>query len=1092
MVVEERDSGGKRQGSARSSSERSSNNSAKSFGRKMPIELLKQVDQLWSKRRSHSTSDINEDLASRFFHACEDGDVEEMMEVLRAEEERTAVTKIINAKNAEGRTGLALAAEANHSLTALLLIRLGARVDIHDKRDKISLTYAVQRRNLTLVLAMLSALCGLAGTASREVDAHLTRREATQLYALLGEMDAVKVGRAASLIFLVNPENAILTLVRGSTAASNKALLVKGRSPSRFEELERAARLLDKAIAALLYQLPMLIIPRNREEIAEATSHARLSVPSGLTRAKTGSLAGSSVLPRLCSRALDRQVAASGGSAPARLAAVSQEGKKAVYSRRQLIQCLLKNSQVIEVAVRYEYKAFFALPAIMNYLEDQWGGALVERQRELEEQHRNKDRAHETSVFAGGIHVGSRVKHEKHGEGSVVARLKDRRLHVEFDAGETHNYNPGSVVTKLTLLETDEEQRDEDDPGVGFTELGAAFPRVVLQGLIMWLPLAVYPPLADWLRKKAGTRYLLEVPSLKFFSSFMSDVVLFVSLTLLSQPKYYTLLGWKPWNGDETLTFFAAHFVLALGICFNEWRQYILSKVEIISEFGEIVSKTRLTSCNGVFQLVSATTDMLYEMSRIEVLEFCDLFGPLLACASLLNSLLSSSDTLPQTLSFALLLLGVRLLRVATMMPTLGPLILMINKMFYDVYTWLIVQATFMLGFASAFYALAGNPDTAVRPGSSENGANDDDVCGLLMISEHQDLDNNVFIGSLKAFGKTLLMLAESMLLQEAPLACMRTYSSSPAAAELLLMLFQLFTAILMLNMLIAMMAKTFDRIHDETAINFNFLRAQTITTWVEQHPSPPPFNLLVAMYAPIKLIMTMVDRLITKRENRQLKHLGVFHDHTCGAPPPAHFLLTNTFQNEQHVRDLARSISQYVREAEDDRIGKLEIERGARLDRLESTLEHVLAKTEDVFRFLKGYASSVDGYRLDPADHVTHGVVGEQPTEDDQKSAATEDGSITSRAPSPATVTTAPSPATVLADKLKAGTPVKLVPPKSEEEKLWGEAPNRHRTRRRTTRRKALPHDGPDRGEDRGYARTPTSRVSLTSLATLNACYKT
>ena len=62
----------------------------------------------------------------------------------------------------------------------------------------------------------------------------------------------------------------------------------------------------------------------------------------------------------------------------------------------------------------------------------------------------------------------------------------------------------------------------------------------------------------------------------------------------------------------------------------------------------------------------------------------------------------------------------------------------------------------------------------------------------------------------------------------------------------------------------------------------------------------------------------------------------------------------------------------------------------------------------------------------------------------------------------------------------------------KSEEEKLWGEAPNRHRTRRRTTRRKALPHDGPDRGEDRGYARTPTSRVSLTSLATLNACYKT
>ena len=33
--------------------------------------------------------------------------------------------------------------------------------------------------------------------------------------------------------------------------------------------------------------------------------------------------------------------------------------------------------QAIEVAVRYEYKPFFAIPSVMNYLEDNWAGVLV-------------------------------------------------------------------------------------------------------------------------------------------------------------------------------------------------------------------------------------------------------------------------------------------------------------------------------------------------------------------------------------------------------------------------------------------------------------------------------------------------------------------------------------------------------------------------------------------------------------------------------------------------------------------------------------------------------------------------------------------
>jgi hypothetical protein len=38
------------------------------------------------------------------------------------------------------------------------------------------------------------------------------------------------------------------------------------------------------------------------------------------------------------------------------------------------------------------------------------------------------------------------------------------------------------------------------------------------------------------------------VPVLKFYLSVSLDLLLFLSLTFLSHPKYYTWLGWTPWE----------------------------------------------------------------------------------------------------------------------------------------------------------------------------------------------------------------------------------------------------------------------------------------------------------------------------------------------------------------------------------------------------------------------------------------------------------------------------------------------------------------------------------------------------------------
>ena len=47
--------------------------------------------------------------------------------------------------------------------------------------------------------------------------------------------------------------------------------------------------------------------------------------------------------------------------------------------------------------------------------------------------------------------VGDRVRHAKHGEGTVAEKMEDGRTRVAFDIGAEHRYQPSSL-TKLTLV----------------------------------------------------------------------------------------------------------------------------------------------------------------------------------------------------------------------------------------------------------------------------------------------------------------------------------------------------------------------------------------------------------------------------------------------------------------------------------------------------------------------------------------------------------------------------------------------------------------------------------------------------------------
>ena len=68
-------------------------------------------------------------------------------------------------------------------------------------------------------------------------------------------------------------------------------------------------------------------------------------------------------------------------------------------------------------------------------------------------------------------------------------------------------------------------------------------------------------------------------------------------------------------------------------------------------------------------------------------------------------------------MAIALFLLGCRLLRPVTMMPTLGPLVLMVNKMLFDVVQWLGVQVPFLpLGLGLGSLLASPHPSSKPHP----------------------------------------------------------------------------------------------------------------------------------------------------------------------------------------------------------------------------------------------------------------------------------------------------------------------------------------------------------------------------------------
>ena len=908
-------------------------------------------------------------------------------------------------QDSKGRTPLMRAIQANQTVAALLLLRYhGARVGIKDHQGRSSLSYAIARNNLALILALISSICGLAGDATTEVADSLSTQEVGRLYLLLSNVDALQAGRAAALVFLTDARGAMLIMVRAITAVREKAEVVKNRDTDRAELLFTSARTLEAAVAALLYHAKVLIKPmkKQRGDLGLAFRTAWAQSPRGMLERGFSRIVAAS--PRRHSSLELRRKAstdddndddtpaeASRKRAEKRRAsfvqpksskppsldatfAVKSASTKTEVSRREGVYAVLSASlSALNVAAKFNCKHLLNNVDIRGYLEDQWNGQLTENERRKTQSvsgvspNDTKQRdgtgareggvngpvtrklARRVSLASSGHHgahanliegmesrvnsesrlshldasgsmkkvgaevtkkledfwVGAHVEHGKHGRGKVSHFTKDGRMSVDFDNGDTHAYGVASLH-KIDIVE-DTEDLDSDDTeevDISVFRYLMCVPSYLVQGLVLWIPLALWQPFATKLKTKAGSWYYLDVPSFKFYSSFISDILFFFSLTALSQPDFS-----QPHQplirefGRRPVVF--CHLVWVISILFSELGQFLWSKYAELVELKEALLEVYYTG--RPLEAAGNAIALVIDIFTLEnLIEFCDLFGPILALVALIDEMNDLDQTYGEGNSLAkgeggfatrrerrearfsgsdedewadelfqstrvmayaggLLLLAWRIMRPMMMVsPTLGTLIHVIDSMLSDVFRWIVIQSILIVGYTSALYALVGDPastSTGIFP----------DACEMLSMSDKMTRQ-----GGFRVWLNIFELLIENFLMQEANLSCMRLYAAYPVVTWWLMVTFQLLSAVLMINMLIAMMAKTFEKIQLESAVNFNFLRAQIILTWVERHPSPPPFNLLnIAIGYPVSMLTRLAMHLRNRRKQLREGSIG-------------------------------------------------------------------------------------------------------------------------------------------------------------------------------------------------------------------------
>jgi hypothetical protein len=280
------------------------------------------------------------------------------------------------------------------------------------------------------------------------------------------------------------------------------------------------------------------------------------------------------------------------------------------------------------------------------------------------------------------------------------------------------------------------------------------FVLVLLLQLLFLLPLvALVPALEPWLTNKLGGSYLLGLPVVKFGLECSADLALALALTLLpaadlaTAPVAPLLLLW-----------------VGSGIQWEARQLMAPSSSDAKSRLARMYDR-----------LAAYWAD---HINRVDATALLFSFAALVAFVSTDDS---EDATTTSLRAVAVFLLWLRVIRFLLVSPKFGPFVMMFFRMLFgDVLYFLVLLLVLLVAFAASWTVLL-EPQSSIAGCADELGGVD--------------------------FHTTLLRLLEGALTGNNFFECARDSTSSPVAAWVITSVYVTLTAVLLLNMLIAMCA---------------------------------------------------------------------------------------------------------------------------------------------------------------------------------------------------------------------------------------------------------------------------------------------
>lgn len=308
--------------------------------------------------------------------------------------------------------------------------------------------------------------------------------------------------------------------------------------------------------------------------------------------------------------------------------------------------------------------------------------------------------------------------------------------------------------------------------------------------------IACWPPLQQRLASSeyVGRLFLLDSPVVKFCLSTFSDVLLALIYTLSPA---HTLVS-------SSATTQLLYVWIAAGLL-AEGRQVVHTGFETYS-----------SELFNIFDIAGLTFGLL----------------GMLAASGSVDEVALTSGAGPVLRALACLFLWLRVARVLLASPTFGIFVLMVFRMVKDLVRFLFLEAVLLLAYTSATYKLFESPSsTSSQPSDVSLLWDGEPSCD----AEFAD------------FGRTLTLLWEGTLKSEGYFRCVQ--ESSHPEALFLMYSYVILTVVLMLNMLIAMMGKSFDVIWESAAATYLAGFAQNALTYAALPAAPLPFSVLSLPY---------------------------------------------------------------------------------------------------------------------------------------------------------------------------------------------------------------------------------------------------